>query len=256
MKEVLHDIAARDRELAAETQRREMSLRSGVPDDTERLLMLHVLNESLAVLHQLVASEETRPFAAYLELCRLAGRLAVFSADRGVMEYPVYDHHKLGDSFRLVCEHIRALLRPFGAGTVKWRDFQPRESGKGMQVLLEEGWLTDDCEMFVGVHCATMDPVELDRTLKGIEWKIASLDDVDVRFAGGLPGLDLRAVRLPAGVLPAGAEIKYYEIVRDAELWPRVMTSRTLAMRYTPEGQAKLEGILFRIYLVNRGQTT
>jgi len=37
---------------------------------------------------------------------------------------------------------------------------------------------------------------------------------------------------------------------RDEELWPKVRDSKTLAMRYSPAGQAKLEGVLFRIYVV------
>jgi len=247
---VLHEIGARNKELAAEAQKREMSFRSGIEEHVERLLMLHVLNECLASLRQLAAIMELRPFVLYTELCRLAGMLSVFNSERTVMEYPTYDHLRIGENFRLVCEHIQALLRPFGPGAVKWRDFQPREAGNGLQVVLEEEWLGEGCELYVGVHCKTMDDNELDQLLKSMDWKIASLDDVDLRFTGGLNGLELRPVRASTGMLPSSPEIKYYQIFRDSELWPKVRESRTLAMRYSPAGQARLEGMLFRIYVV------
>jgi len=250
LKLVLNDLGARNKELAAEVAKREMNFRSGVEDHLERLLMLHVLNQGLAWLRQLLAVDDTRPHVAYAELCRLAGQLSVFSGERRVLEYPTYDHRKLGEIFKLVCEHVRALLQPFGPGVIRWRDFGPRETGTGLQVQLEPDWLTDRCEMYVGVHCGTLDEHELDRLLRSLDWKIAALEDVDTRFTGGLPGLELRPIRTATGLLPASKEIKYYQVMRDAELWPRVKESRLLAVRYSPAGQAKLEGVSFRVYVV------
>ncbi len=250
IREVLHEIGARSKELAAEAEKREMSFRSGVEEHVERLMMLHVLNESLAWLRQFSTIRELRPYVLYAELCRLAGMLSVFSSERLVMEYPVYDHSRIGENFRLVCDHIRALLRPFGPGLVKWRDFQPRETGDGLEVTLEEEWLSESCELYVGIHCKTMDDTELDQLLKSMDWKIASSQDVDQRFTGGLNGLELRPVRTATGILPSSPEIKYYQVFRDAELWPKVRETRTLAIRYSPAGQARLEGMLFRIYVM------
>lgn len=250
VKQVLHEIGARNKELASEAEKREMSFRSGLAEHVERLMMLHVLNESLGWLRQTSVIGELRPYEVYAELCRLAGRLSVFNTGRAIMEYPIYDHLKIGENFRLVCDHIRALLRPFGPGVVKWRDFQPRPAGNGLQVALEEEWLAEGCEMYVGVHCKTMDEMELDQLLKRMDWKIASLDDVDQRFTAGLNALELRPVRTATGILPSSPEIKYYQVFRDAELWPSVRSTKTLAIRYSPAGQARLEGMLFRIYIV------
>ncbi len=255
--EVIHEAGARNRELAAETVRGEMTFRSGVEEHTERLLMLHVLNESLAVLRQMVAIEDVRPWVAYWELCRLAGKLSIFNADervnpdRSVREYAPYDHYDLGGNFGTLCAHIRELLQAFSVGTVRWRDFEPRGEGEGSQVKLEEDWMGARREMFVGVHCSSLDENQLDTTLKRLDWKIASSDEVDWLYKAGMPGLRLQPVR-GVGMLPSNPEIKYYRVHRDTERWPKVETTKVLAMRCGPGAQVKLQElqVRFRLYVV------
>ncbi len=255
---VVHEASARNRELAAEAKSHEMSFRSGIEEHTERLLMIHVLNQSLGYLRQMVAVAETRPFTAYVELCRLAGQLSVFNPDRdvnpdrSVKDYALYDHAELGKNFSLLCKHIHELLRAFSIGLVKWRDFEARPRGEGLQVALEDDWLTGRRDMYVGVHCSTMDDTELDGVLKGMNWKIAALEEVDMLFQAGLLALELRPVRGATGILPASPDIKYYRIMHDPERWPKVEAGKVLAIRYAPDVHTKLEGIRFRIYVVLR----
>jgi type VI secretion system protein ImpJ len=250
LKEIVNDVGARATELAAEVGKREMSFRSGAAEHVERLLMLDTLNTATAYFRQVAGVLDYKPHAVYLELCRLAGQLAVYSDPRSAPEYPIYDHYALTEQFRLICEHIRALLRPFATGNLQWRDFVPRESGKGLRVAIDEAWLSDQCEMYVGIHDPAHDDVELDRLLKSMNWKIASEEDVDGRYDAGLHGLSLQPVRAAMGVLPAGKDIKYYQVFRDDEVWPKVKVSQTLAIRYSPAGQARLEGIKFKVYVV------
>lgn len=250
LKEVLNDVLARNQELAAEAAAQQMSFRSGMQEHIERLLMLHVLNEAAAWLRHVLSVPAEKPCRVYGDLCRLGGQLAVFSGERRVMEYPRYDHLNLGHVFALVCDHVRALLKPFAPGSLAWRDFVPREGGKGLEVALEENWLGDDSQFYIGVHTSALDENETDQLLRSIDWKIAASADVDTRFAGGLNGLQLRPVRGSTGLLPASPEIKYYQVYRDEELWPRVRDSQTLAIRYSPAGQARLEGVTFRVYVV------
>jgi len=248
--DIIHEAGARNRELAAEATKREMSFRSGIEEHNERLLMIHVLNESLAFLRQVAVVPQTRPFTAYAELCRLAGQLSVFSPDRAVKAYPLYEHAKIGEHFKLLCEHIRVLLQALSVGRVKWRDFELREGGEGLKVLLDDEWLTGRVSLYVGVHCSTMDEIELDRLLKKLNWKVGAIDEVDMLFRAGLPGLELRPVRSATGMLPASPEIKYYQAIRDPERWPKVETAKVLAIRYSPDAQAKLENVRFRVYVL------
>ncbi len=250
IKDVVHEAGARNRELAAEAKKGEMSFGSGVDGHTERLMMLHVLNQALAWLRQMVAVPEVRPFVAYAELCRFAGQLSVFSGDRSVMEYPLYDHFNIGKNFATVCDHLGVLFKSMSREVVKWRDFEAREEGEGLQVTLEEDWLSRRRELYVGVHCGTMDDSELDALLQRMRWKIGALEDVDTLFRAGLPGLNLRRVRAATGLLPSNPEIKYYQIMHDDEQWPKVEAGRVLAIRYSPDAQEKLEGIRFKIYVV------
>jgi predicted component of type VI protein secretion system len=256
---VVHDAGARDRELAAEAKRAGMSFRTGVFEHVERLLMLHILNESVAVLRQMIAMPDLRPWQAYFELCRLAGKLSVFNADprinpdRAVREYPSYDHNAIGPHFTLLCDHIRALLKALAVGTFEWRDFEPRPDREGLQVELKEEWLDGRREMFVGVLCGGLDESQLDATLKGIDWKIASADEVDMIFNTGDYGLELRPVR-GVGGLPINPEIKYYKVHRDVNHWPKVEAGHVLAIRYSSGAQARLQelNIRFRVYVLMR----
>ena len=45
-----------------------------------------------------------------MELCRAAGQLAIFGADRRLEDLPVYDHDELARIFRRVKDVIEAIL--------------------------------------------------------------------------------------------------------------------------------------------------
>jgi len=250
IRDVVHEAGARARELAAEAKKEGMKLSSGVGEHIERLLMLHTLNQALGWFRQVMAIPEARPHVVYAELCRLAGSLSIFSDDLVIMDYPPYDHFRIGENFGQVCGHILELFQRLSVGRVKWRDFQPRDDGEGLQVPLEEDWVARRRDLYVGVVCTSMDEAELDMLLKGLNWKIASIGEVDQLYRAGLPGLTLRPVRTATGILPGDAAIKYYQIMYDEERWPKIEANKVLAIRYSPDAQSKLEDIAFRIYVV------
>lgn len=250
MKEVVADVAARNRDLAAEVSRKDISFSGASGDQVEQLFRLHVLNESLAVLRQTMGLNELRPYHVYLELCRLGGRLAVFHS-QAVNEYPAYNHEDLGTIYESVCSHIRALLKPLDSTTVKKRAFEKREGDLGLQVKLDPDWLRDSSHFYVGVHCKALTPEELD-TLLVADWKIAALDEVDEIFDLGLTGLSFERVHGSISWLPVRDEIKYYAISRTPERWPRVKESQQLGIRYSMSARERLESekVEFFIYVV------
>src|SRR5262249_44936988 len=74
------------------------------------LAQLRELNEAYALLGTLVFVEGLHPLAAYLELCRLVGQLAIFGLTRRPPALPRYDHDDLGGCFYRVKQYLDELL--------------------------------------------------------------------------------------------------------------------------------------------------
>ena len=228
----IYDILGKKIEVLSEqVVNRGITLVSQEPGDLERLLMLWELNCAYATLHVLTFAVGVHPLTAYLELCRLVGRLAIFGPQRRVPEIPVYDHDDLGRIFRYLKAQIELLLN-----SIRDYEFEQRffiGEGKGMRVTIESKWLGADWQWFVGVlrgplteqEClALLSPGELD-------WKLGSARQVDPLFEYGAEGLHLTPLPQAPRALPPGRDWMYFEVSRQGAAWKDVLETQTLAMR-------------------------
>src|SRR5207237_9553996 len=142
------------------------------------------------------------PFWAYMELCRLGGKLGIFDeATRRPPDLPRYDHDDLGGCFYKVKQYIDALLDQGNELSYEERFFVG--AGLRMQVALEAKWLEPGWQMFVGVK-SPLKAEECIRLLtRGVlQMKLASSDRVDEVFAMGMDGLRFAHVPRPTRALP------------------------------------------------------
>src|SRR5262249_13032250 len=86
-------------ELATQVTSRGITFDSHSQGDPLILAQLRELNEAYALLQILAFAQGVHPFTAYLELCRLAGRLSIFDETRRTPVLPPYDHDDLGGCF-------------------------------------------------------------------------------------------------------------------------------------------------------------
>jgi type VI secretion system protein ImpJ len=232
MVRAVYDVIGQKAEvLAQQIVNRDVGLDSRHPGDLDRVLMLTQLNEARATLGVLAFASGVHPLTAYTELCRIAGRLAVFGPARLSADLPAYDHEDLARIFRAVRERIETLIN-----VVRNYEFEQRffvGVGLGLQVSLEPRWFNSDWEWFVGVKKGDLTRQECSELLSSgmLDWKLGSNRQVEILFQRRAEGLRLTLLDRPVRALPAGQDWLYYEVSRDSPAWRDVQETQTLAMR-------------------------
>jgi type VI secretion system protein ImpJ len=218
--------------LARQVVSRGISWESQGQGDRRIFEFLRVLNEAYAYLGILIFAEGVHPLTAYLELCRLVGRLAIFGTrTRRPPELPRYDHDDLGGCFYRVKQYIYDFFEEVPPLEYKERPFVG--AGLRMQVNLDPDWLLATNQMFVGV-ASPLSAEECIKLLSGqLDMKIGSSNRVDEIFTFGMAGLRFTHAPRPPQVLPAAATLTYFQVDRasqEAE-WENVQKDMTLAIR-------------------------
>ena len=231
MRAIYDRIGKKNEVLAEQVVNRGIGLASQEPGDLDRLLMLTELNQAYASLGVWAFAEGIHPLPAYLELCQLVGRLAIFGAQRRLPDLPRYDHDDLGRIFYYVKGQIELLL-----DTVRDYEYEQRffvGEGKGMRVTIEAKWLQADWQWFVGVQRGGLTDKECLALLSpgGLDWKLGSARQVDALFQYGAEGLQLTPLPQAPRALPPRGDWSYYEVSRQNAAWKDVLETQTLAMR-------------------------
>lgn len=226
-----HHLSSRMDNLANKVITRKITFETQNPGDNVLLGRLAVLNEASAVLNTIAFAEGIHPLTAYLELCRLAGQLAIFGADRRVAKLPAYDHDDLGTCFYRVKRHLDDL----DTDSAPYEERAFIGEALRIQVVMEPKWLEPAWEMFVGVQ-SPMPQADVIRLLTKpgqLDMKIGSGDRVDQIFERGLKGLEFTHAPQPPRVLPVMSGLTFFQVNRDAQKseWEQVQKSLTLAIR-------------------------
>jgi type VI secretion system protein ImpJ len=194
---------------------------------------IRVLNEAYAAMTVPAFTPGIHPLSSYVELCRIAGHLAIFDAPRRVQELPHYDHDDLGGCFYRLKQYIDHLLDVLVEPEYKERPFIG--AGLRMQVSLEPAWLESAWQMFIGVKS----PLETEECIRlltkpgQLDMKVGSSDRVDAIFRLGQAGLRFAHSPRPPRALPELAGQIYFQLTRDQAGidWQNVQRSLSLALR-------------------------
>lgn len=211
---------------------RGINLTSQEPGDLDRLLMLAQLNEAYATLHVLTFATGVHPFAAYVELCRLVGKLSLFGDERRIADIPKYDHDDLARIFKWVRQQIDLLLNRLRERGYKMRYFE--RAGLGMQVTLDPVWSNPDWQWFVGASTSDLPESQCRELLSPgqLDWKFGSKDQVEQIFQRAEEGLRLADVDRTPAALPNNKGWIYYQVTRQNAAWRDVQLTQTLGMRF------------------------
>lgn len=230
----VYDLLGRKLEVLAEQAvSRQVGFSSSEPGDLDRLVMLSKVIEAHAALRTVAFAPGIHPRTAYMELCRVAGQLAVFEPDRRMPELPLYDHDDLARIFHEVQERIERMLSRIAALAYEQRYF----TGVGpasLGVTLEPKWLQPDWRWYVGVLRGEIPEDECRSLLSGntqLDWKLGSARQVDHLFKMGVPGLQLLPIDRPPRALPDKGGWLYYQVGRESVAWNDVRDTQSLAIR-------------------------
>lgn len=226
-------IGQKVRVLGEQVMSRGITPTSQEPGDMDRLIMLMMLNEALATLGCLAFSQGLHPFQAYTELCRIVGKLALFSEQRRCPEIPAYDHDDLARIFKWAKQQISLLIHRIQDYAYEREDFQGVENR--MQVRLKEKWLEPSWEWYVGVNYGIATKAECVQLLSPgkLDWKMGSAEEVEGIFRQRKAGVRLQLVDTPPRALPVRGPWVFYQVVRVDQAWRGVEMTRTLAMRFS-----------------------
>jgi type VI secretion system protein ImpJ len=230
--QVYHRIGKLVKQRAQQVRSRRITFDSQSPGDRQIFEGLRVLNEASTHLGILAQAQGVHPLPAYLELCKLVGRLAIFGTDPEPPPLPPYDHDDLGGCFFTVKRYIDDLLTR-GTFELGYEERPFVGSGLRMKVSMEPAWLAPAYQMFVGVECP-LPTAECVQLLTGrLNMKIGALDRVDEIFQRGLRGLAFAHSRLTPRALPESKTLTYFQISRETspEEWQKVQDSLTVAIR-------------------------
>ena len=158
MDQVYNRIGGLVKQLARQVMDQNIRFDTNNPEQRKIFEQWRALNEAYAAFGVLAPSTGVHPFMAYLELCRLVGKLAVFSKSATLNEVlPHYDHDDLGHCFYTLKHYINDLLSlDFNQG-YEVRPFIGE--GLRMKVAMEPTWMAPACQMLVGVQ-SNLKPVQ------------------------------------------------------------------------------------------------
>lgn len=219
--------------LSQQVMNRGLGRNSEAPADLDRYVMLDKLNEAYATLSIMSFAMSIHPLELYIELCRILGRLSIFTSAKRAANIPAYDHEDLGRIFPEVITRIREAMRLPDAS------FERRYflgAGLGMQASLEPTWFHSNWDWCVGVKTGGLATGECRELLSssGLDWKLGSSREVENIFLRGAEGLHLKPLDRPMHGLPAKQDWIYYEVRQDdtpGSAWFDVVQTQTLAMR-------------------------
>jgi type VI secretion system protein ImpJ len=183
-----------------------------------RFALLDRLNEVSAALGIMIPARGVHPFTSYVELCRLVGKLAIFTNEKRAPQLPRYDHDDLGGIFREVAALIRIMLE-----SIQFKNYRQKSftwEGKIMQAELAPAWFDPSENWYIGVERPEqVSDAECRRLLSSKEnnflWKFGSKDqDIYELFARGL---ELEAIEhgRQERVLPPQQYWSYWRVSKD-----------------------------------------
>ncbi|HEX4588908.1 MAG TPA: type VI secretion system baseplate subunit TssK, partial [Gemmataceae bacterium] len=232
IQQVYHRVAKLVEQRASQVRSRRITFDSQSPGDRQIFESLRVLNEAAAYLSVMGDAAGVHPLPAYLELCRLVGRLAIFGPDAKPPELPRYDHDDLGGCFFSVKRYIDDLLT-HGGFSLGYEERPFVGEGLRMKVTMEPAWLAPAWQIFIGVE-SPLPTADLVPLLTGrLNMKIGSIERVDEIFQRGLRGLAFAYNPKPPRALPESRTLTYFQINRDVspEEWQNIQNSLAIAIR-------------------------
>ncbi|MCI0381267.1 MAG: type VI secretion system baseplate subunit TssK [Gemmataceae bacterium] len=219
--------------LADQVVSRGITFDSNSQGDAITFNQLRELNQAYTTLGVMAFARGIHPLLAYVELCRLAGQLAIFGKEPRPADLPAYDHDDLAKCFFHVKQQIDTSLDIFVEPEYQERAFVG--AGMRMQISLEPAWLESQWRMFLGVRSPidVKECVGLLTQAGKLDMKIGSSARVDTIFRQGSAGLRFTHTAHPPRALPLPQGQAYFEVLRestDAE-WQQVRKSLSLAIR-------------------------
>ena len=242
IRELRNFLGSRIKTMSVMMKDKGITLATQVHGDLEKILLMHVLNESYGELSCLAFASGVHPLVAYTSLCSIVGRCSIFGSTASIEEVPKYDHDDLAYIFRWAADLIRKLINSVKEDECIQRNFIG--AGRGMHVALEPEWFGPEWDWYFGVSPINISVEQCVQLLKeALDWKLGASDMVEQYMTQRQPGLKLKSVQqLPRGLSNRGKWV-FFQIRLDDEPWKQVQLAQTMAMRVRTEQISNLDSL-------------
>jgi type VI secretion system protein ImpJ len=196
-------------------------------------LMLQLINRAEPLFAHFATMSGLHPEALYRAMVELAGELSTFSRpDKHAVQYPVYRHDFLRESFAPVVADLRRALSMVIEAHAVPIPLEQRQYGIRVAVIRDPELLRS--ASFVLAVSAQMPP-EAIRTGFPPKVKIGTVEKIRDLVNLQLPGIGLRPLPVAPRQLPYHASYTYFELDRGSELWAQLTHSGGFAMHVAGE---------------------
>ncbi|MFZ6648530.1 type VI secretion system baseplate subunit TssK [Undibacterium sp. TJN25] len=196
-------------------------------------LLLQLVNRAEPLVAHLASMTGLHPESLYTELVQLAGELATFTrADKRRVDFPVYKHDKLRETFFPVIDELRKSLSMVMDSHAVPIPLEERQFGIRVAVVPDPELIKS--ATFVLAVNAQM-PAETIRSGFPAKVKIGSVEKIRDLVNLQLPGIALRPLPVAPRQLPFHAGFTYFELDKNSEYWKPLLTSAGFAMHVPGE---------------------
>jgi type VI secretion system protein ImpJ len=196
-------------------------------------LLLQLINRAEPLFGHLATMSGLHPEEFYRECAQLAGELATFSpVNKRAIQYPVYRHDQLRESFQPLIEDLRQSLSMVLDTHAIAIPLEERQFGIRVAVMRDPELIkTATFVLVVNAHM----PPETVRTTFPRQVKIGSVEKIRDLVNLQLPGIALRPLPVAPRQLPFHAGFTYFELDRGSEYWQQLTASAGFAMHVAGE---------------------
>lgn len=196
-------------------------------------LLLQLINRAEPLFAHLASMSGLHPEEFFRAAVALAGELATFSpVNKRAVQYPVYRHDQLRETFQPVIEDLRQSLSMVLDTHAIAIPLEERQFGIRVAVMRDPELVkTATFVLVVNAHM----PAETVRSTFPRQVKIGSVEKIRDLVNLQLPGIALRPLPVAPRQLPFHAGHTYFELDRGSEYWQQLATSAGFAMHVAGE---------------------
>ena len=196
-------------------------------------LLLQLINRAEPLFAHLATMTGLHPEELFREMVRLAGELATFNpASKRAVQYPVYRHERLRETFQPVIDDLRAQLSLVMDAAAVPIPLEERQFGIRVAVMRDPELLKSATFVLV-VHAQL--PAETIRNAFPRQVKIGSIEKIRDLVNLQLPGIALRPLPVAPRQLPFHAGHTYFELDKNSEYWQQLSSSAGFALHVAGE---------------------
>ncbi len=245
LQRVLAGVAARQRQLSADRNQRQVGSVEFHGSEARKFWLLHTLNGALPALNHAIESGRAHPEEIYLLLTGLAGQLCTFSADADPLGAPKFNYLDLGGVFEELFARVLSLLSGGIEQSYVEIPLEHRQDGMFIGKVADPRLFSK--EFFLAVQSKQSEALVRERVPAVL--KMASWNQIYDVVKQARHGVRLEIEWNPSGVLPLRPGSCFFRVRREGPFWEDISSTASVAL-YLPV-DADWSGTVMSLFAVN-----